>query len=194
MTVPTVSPSEIESAKSAARSLPFGAGCADTWEKIQNGLDIAGIPTSARRLKQAETVWQAAAFLDGSSEVLPHHATVLGNVLWTDLDHADTVIRICALASAENAEQSLILLDSAEAAADDVAEQIQNIRSGISNDHSAVLSAQQSVMLCAQELRSLTGDNPIGILRDHLTRVGEIWKELEDVLRAAKAALVRGLG
>jgi len=194
MAIPTVSPSDIEAARVGSKALTFGTGCADTWAKIGNGLDTAGIPTSPRRLVQAKTVWQAKAFLDGSSEVLPHHATVLGNVLWTDLEHADTVIRICNLASAENAEQSLVLLDSAEAAADDVAEQMAEIRSGISNDHSAVLSAQQSVMLCAQDLRSLAGDNPVGILGDHLTRVGEIWKELEDVLRAAKAALVRGLG
>jgi MoxR-like ATPase len=80
----TVSPSEVDQARTRAAELPWSAAAKEALEAILRELTKEGIAPGDRRQFKTVNVVRAFAFLNGADEVLPEHLEVARHCLWDD--------------------------------------------------------------------------------------------------------------
>lgn len=78
----TLTPAELDAARDAAAALPWSEEAMDTYDTIVRELNREGIFPGDRRERKAIGVVQAAAWLQGATEVEKDHLEVLADVLW----------------------------------------------------------------------------------------------------------------
>lgn len=79
-----ITPAEIEQAHRDAKALPWSDEAKAAFTRIVATARTEGIQPGDRRLYKSVTACQAAAYLDGASEVQPEHLEVLAHILWVD--------------------------------------------------------------------------------------------------------------
>jgi len=79
-----LAPTEIDQAACEAQALPWTETAQASYEKINADLRHAGVIPGDRRSYKAVAIAQAAAWLDGASEVSPVYLAPLAHVLWDD--------------------------------------------------------------------------------------------------------------
>lgn len=86
-TLPDVTPcvtlSDIDAASRDAAKIPISRPATDAMLEICRQLKASGIRPGDRRKRKSLKIVRAAAYLDGDTEVKPHHLECLTDVLWT---------------------------------------------------------------------------------------------------------------
>lgn len=123
--------SDIDVDAAIAQTFPVSAEARAALAQILDELSAAGIRPGDRRCRKAVAVARAAAYLDGATDVQPHHLEDLSMVLWSDPDHADKAGEIIArIANPVGARINEILreVDEAVQAAGDAAKRMAAIK------------------------------------------------------------------
>jgi MoxR-like ATPase len=80
----TITPEEIQQARTDALALPWSAEAREALETILRELAKEGVQPGDRRQFKSVAAAQAFAYLGGAGRVEPEHLEVLATVLWTD--------------------------------------------------------------------------------------------------------------
>ena len=80
----TITPAEVDEARTRVRSLPWSAGAKEALEAVLKELLKEGVRPGDRRQFKTVGVVRAFAWLGGADEVLPEHLEVARHCLWDD--------------------------------------------------------------------------------------------------------------
>ncbi len=115
----SITPAEVESARSAARALPWSPDAREALEAVVAELAREGVRPGDRR--QAKTVGavRAYAYLSGADEVRPEHLEVARHCLWDDPEEQPAKVAqvIARVASPPGMRVAQLLLEAEEVAA-----------------------------------------------------------------------------
>jgi MoxR-like ATPase len=110
---PCLSLADIDTAIAAAAATPVNESALDALDRIIDELHKAGIRPGDRRMRKSMKIAKAAAWLDGSSEVLPEHLEPLKHTLWVSPEEqpVKTAEIVMAVANPLSAEVTSILVE-----------------------------------------------------------------------------------
>lgn len=89
-----LSMAEVKIAQAEVRKIRFSEAAAELLGQIRAALEAEGLAGSTRRYLQAVRLLQAAAWLDGDSEVCGDHFGILADVFWRKPEERGTVVEV----------------------------------------------------------------------------------------------------
>lgn len=93
----SVTPTEIAQARKEAQGLTWSTKAEESFEKIVEAINAAGIFPGDRRLRKSVQAVQAFAYLAGASQVETEHLEILAHTLWEDpTEQPEKVAKIVA--------------------------------------------------------------------------------------------------
>lgn len=89
-----LSMADVRIAQAEVRKIRFSEAAAELLGQIRAALEAEGLAGSTRRYLQAVRLLQAAAWLDGDSEVCGDHFGILADVFWRKPEERGTVVEV----------------------------------------------------------------------------------------------------
>lgn len=89
-----LSMADVKVAQAEVRKVRFSEAAAELLGSIRSALEAEGLAGSTRRYLQAVRLLQAAAWLDGDSEVCGDHFGILADVFWRKPEERGTVVEV----------------------------------------------------------------------------------------------------
>lgn len=160
---------ELEQARTEARALAWSDEAMDTFDAIIRELNREGIFPGDRREKKAVRICQAAAWLDGATQVEREHLEVLADVLW---DSPDEQPKKAAVIVTKAANPSGFQINSLMMEAEQIIVAVDT-------------RSLAKVTEAAQKLGEIT--RKLSAFRSH-PRAAKAEKSIQDRVRALKAA------
>lgn len=111
-TRPTITLEELQAVNAYVRTIPVPTGIADTILKLRSELKGDGVRPSDRRFKQAVSLLQAMAFLNGRKAVDDDDLLILEHVLWNVKEEKERVQRRVRSMTSEFSKKAQDFLDA----------------------------------------------------------------------------------
>lgn len=171
---------DFKTAKANAKSMPWSSDANSVFEKVISAVeDDAHVTIGDRRTMKARTICQAAAAMEGDSEVKPHHLECLRFVLWEQKDQIDQVAQIVLREA--NPDQMLL---------DEFSEEIEAIQNRPPKDHVAAQPVHLKVADMVAKIKTLRDSSKKSTV---LAAAEELEIEMQALATQMAPAMVRRL-
>ena len=170
-----LTPQELDAARTAAANLPWSDEAMQAYEQIVRELNREGIQPGDRRERKAIGVVQAAAWVEGATEVCTEHLEILADVLWdepSEQPHKTGVI-VSRISNPTGHEVNTLMLESAQIMA-----QVNQ------TEISSLTASAQKLSEIAKKLRPMKGN----------AKADKALKDVEQKIRALKTAALDSVG